>query len=310
MGELRTMTLIRDPPTVQVPVTVRAWRPDVPSPILVPMTRPPVLPDDVHLGAVHLRVGDLQGLARWYTDGLGFAVLAEDAGTAALGTEDGTPLLVLHAAPGAPSPPRGSTGLFHVAFLLPTRRDLGALILRAREAGIPFTGFSDHNVSEAAYLEDPEGNGIELYSDRERSAWRMSDGRMFLTTEPLDPATLMGGLSRPAERLPDGTKVGHVHLRVSTLAAAEAFYVRRLGFEVTTRDYPGALFVAAGGYHHHFGLNVWGGSGAPRPPRGALGLASVDLVVPSMDARQQILGELGEGTIFDLDDNAIRIVRS
>jgi catechol 2,3-dioxygenase len=274
------------------------------------MTRTPVLPDDVHLGAVHLRVGDLPGLTRWYADGLGFSVVAEDPATAALGTEDAVPLLVLHAAPGAPPAPRGSTGLFHIAFLLPSRRDLGALILRAREAGIAFTGFSDHNVSEAAYLEDPEGNGIELYADRGRSAWRMPDGRMLLTTDPLDPGTLLSDLSRPLERLPQGTKVGHVHLRVSTLAAAEAFYVRRLGLEVTTRDYPGALFVAAGGYHHHFGLNVWGGSGAPRPPRGALGLASVDLVVPSMEAREQILGDLGEGTIFDLDDNAIRIVRA
>ncbi len=274
------------------------------------MTRPPVLPADVRLGAVHLRVSDLEGAARWYREALGFSVLAEDSGTAALGTESGPPLLVLHAAPGAPSAPRGSTGLFHVAFLLPSRGDLGALTLRAREAGAMFTGFSDHNVSEAVYLEDLEGNGIELYADRAPSAWRLPDGRMFMTTEALDPGTLVAGLQRPAERLPEGTRVGHVHLRVSTLAAAEAFYVRRMGFEVTTRDYPGALFVAAGGYHHHFGLNVWGGSGAPRPPRGALGLASVDLVVPSMAARERILGDLGEGTVFDLDDNAIRIVRS
>ncbi|HSM60394.1 MAG TPA: VOC family protein [Longimicrobiales bacterium] len=272
------------------------------------MAPPPSLPPETRLGAVHLRVADLEGVTRWYEDALGFTVLAEDAATAALGVEDGPPLLVLHGAPNAPVPPPGATGLYHVAFLLPSRPALAATIVRAREAGVPFTGFADHNVSEAAYLNDPEGNGLELYADRDRSVWRMSDGHIFITTEPLDLSGLLAGATAPTERLPAGTRVGHLHLRVSDLDAAEAFYVRRLGFDVTARI-RGAVFVSAGGYHHHLGLNVWAGEGARRPPEGSLGLASFDLVVPSMDARVRILGDLGEGTVFDLDDNGIRLVR-
>ena len=267
------------------------------------------LPPETRLGSVNLRVGDLPRALAFYRDVLGFSVLAEDDVSAALGAEGGRPLLVLHSDPEATPPPEGATGLFHVAFLLPTRGDLGAVIRRVREQGGAFDGFSDHNVSEAAYLVDPEGNGLELYADRSRDVWHTSDGRIFLATEPLDVEGLLLGAPEAAPALPRGTVVGHIHLRVSTLEGAEAFYVRRLGFDVVTRDYPGALFVSAGGYHHHIGLNVWGGVGATRPPQGSLGLTSFDLIVPSTEARMRVLGEIGEGYLFDLDDNAIRIVR-
>lgn len=270
---------------------------------------PTSLPPDTRIGTVHLRVGDLRRQVSFYEDVLGFMLLAEDGATAALGTPGARPLLILHASPGAAPRPAGTTGLFHIAFLMPSRADLGAMVQRVRNAGWKFDGFADHNVSEAAYLADPEGNGIELYADRSRDVWHSVEGGVFLTTEPLDVAGLLMASPGPARSLPDRTAVGHVHLRVSTLAAAEAFYVGRLGFEVVTRDYPGALFVAAGGYHHHVGLNVWGGPSAPRPPEGALGLASFDVIVPDENARRRILDGADEGTLFDADHVEVRITR-
>jgi catechol 2,3-dioxygenase len=268
------------------------------------------LPSDTCIGTVRLKVRDLGAETAFYRDVLGFSVVAEGDDSVALGVEHGPPLLVLLSRPKGVPPPPGSTGLFHVAFLLPGREDLGALIRRVGERGGSFDGFSDHHVSEAAYLRDPEGNGLELYADRPRERWRAPDGRMLLTTGPLDVHGLLDAAGDPATALPSGTAVGHIHIRVSTLEAAEAFYVGRLGFDVVTRDYPGALFVSAGGYHHHVGLNVWGGVGAPRPPDDSLGLASFDLVVPSDEARSRLVGRMGEGDVLDLDDHRIRVVRA
>lgn len=267
------------------------------------------LPADTRLGAVHLRVRDLPRLVTFYEDVLGFQLLAEDGATAALGTPEGKPLVVLHGEPSAPRRPAGTTGLFHLALRLPSRADLGALVRRVQNVGHPFQGFGDHNVSEAAYLADPEGNGIELYADRSQEVWRGVDGEIFMTTEPLDVPGLLVAASAPAPRLPDGTTVGHVHLRVSSLEAAEAFYVDRLGFDLVTRSYPGALFTGAGGYHHHVGLNVWGGAGAPRPPDGSLGLMYFELVVPSERARQALLGGSVEGYLLDPDNVGVRVTR-
>ncbi len=268
---------------------------------------PPLLPPDTRIGTVQLRVGDLDREVRFYQDVLGFSVLAEDGATAAMGTEDGLPLLILHGVPGAPRRPPGTTGLFHVAFRFDGRAALAAMIRRVRERGWGFDGFADHNVSEAAYLTDTEGNGLELYCDRSRDVWHSVEGGIFMTTEPLDVPGLLVASPGPAPALPPGTVVGHVHLRVSSLSAAEAFYVARLGFEVTTRAYPGALFVAAGGYHHHVGLNVWGGEGASGPPEGALGLVSFDVVVPTLADRRRILVDADEGMLFDADANGVRV---
>ena len=258
---------------------------------------------------MHLRVRDLEAEASFYEEILGFAILGEDGVTAALGPQDERPLLVLHGAPHAPDRPKGSTGLFHVAFRVPTRRDLGGMIVRVRNQEWPFEGFGDHNVSEAAYLTDPEGNGIEIYADRSRDVWHSVEGQVFMTTEPLDLPGLLIAAEGPSQRLPPGTTVGHVHLRVSSLEAAEEFYVGRMGFEVTTRSYPGALFMAAGGYHHHVGCNVWGESAVRRPPEGSLGIRSFDVIVPDEESRRRILGGADEGMLFDGDDIGVRVAR-
>lgn len=267
------------------------------------------LPPDTRLGAVHLRVRDLPRQVAFYEEVLGFQVLAEDGATAALGTDDERPLVVLHGEPSAPGRPKGTTGLFHLALRFPSRADLGAMVRRVQAQGRAFDGFGDHNVSEAAYLADPEGNGIELYADRSPEVWRGVDGEVFMTTEPLDVPGLLVAAPAPAPHLPRGTTVGHIHMRVSSLADSEAFYVDRLGLDVVTRSYPGALFTAAGGYHHHVGLNVWGGPGAPRPPDGSLGLVYFELVVPSERARRALLGDSGEGYLLDPDSIGVRVTR-
>ncbi|MDP2956691.1 MAG: VOC family protein [Longimicrobiales bacterium] len=273
------------------------------------MTNAIRLPPDTHLGAVHLRVADLPSQVAFYEDVLGLQLLAEDAATGAMGTAEGRPLVVLYGDPLAPRRPVGTTGLFHFALRMPARADLGALVKRVQNAGYAFGGFSDHNVSEAAYLTDPEGNGIELYADRPRDVWHGVEGQVFMTTEPLDVPGLLMAAPGPAPRLPKGTTVGHIHLRVSWLEDSEAFYVGKLGLDVVTRSYPGALFASAGGYHHHVGMNVWDGEGAPRSPEGSLGLVSFELVVPSDEIRATLLGGRPEGSLLDPDGIGVRLTR-
>jgi catechol 2,3-dioxygenase len=267
-----------------------------------------LLPPDTRLGTVHLRVANLAAMVSFYEEAMGFSVLAEDGGSAALAARPGRPLLVLHAAASAAPAPRGSTGLFHVAFLLPSRAALGGMIHRLRAHGWPLLGYADHNVSEAVYLSDPEGNGIELYADRSTEVWRTIDGEIFITTEPLDVDGLLAAASAPARALPPESVVGHVHLRVSTLETAEAFYLDRLGFQAKSRRMPGALFAAAGGYHHHLGLNVWEGEGRPRP-EGSRGLISFEVLVSDDGARRRILDGADEGLLLDPDDIGVRIAR-
>ena len=191
------------------------------------------------------------------------------------------PLVVLHGDPAAPPRPARSTGLFHMAFLLPERLDLAHALLRLAERGWPLTGASDHLVSEALYLSDPDGIGIEIYRDRPREEWSVEDGQVRMATLPLDLDDVARAAQGPAPpRAPEGTRMGHVHLNVADLGTAEAFYAGELGFDVTARNYPGALFLAAGGYHHHIGANTWRGEGAPPPPPGAVGLRRFTIVAP------------------------------
>lgn len=243
------------------------------------------LPASTAIRQVRLRVGDLQRSLRFYRDLLGFRQLHAGAGTAALSASGRTPAqIVLEERPGARRKPPGTTGLYHVAILLPGRRELARLVRRLAAAGWPFEGFSDHGVSEAVYLSDGDGNGLELYADRPRTSWERRDGEVVMFTRPLDPEGLLEELARapegPAEPLlHPAARIGHIHLHVADLARSEAFYRGLLGFEVTNRRYPGALFLAAGGYHHHLGLNIWAGPGAPPPPQDAAGLVDFTVAV-------------------------------
>jgi catechol 2,3-dioxygenase len=233
------------------------------------------------IGAVRLTVADLERARAFYRRAIGLRELGAEDGRARLGPEGGPALVELEGRPAAPPRPRPSTGLFHLAILVPSRAELARALRRVLDAGASFTGASDHLVSEALYLDDPEGNGIELYRDRPREEWPRDGGGLRMATLPLDVEGLLAEMPGPDdEGMPEGTTMGHVHLQVRDIPEAEAFWSGVLGFEPTVRGYPGALFVAAGGYHHHVGLNTWGTAGAPAPPAGARGLARVEVVVP------------------------------
>lgn len=229
----------------------------------------------MQIGTVTLTVNDLPRIADFYAQAIGLAKLRADATEAVLGAGD-RPLLRLVADPAAPRHDRREAGLFHSAFLLPDRAALGAWVRFASDTRLPVQGASDHRVSEAIYLTDPEGNGVEIYADRPRTAWTKPDGSIHMTTDPLDVPDLAAAARAPWQGAPDGTVIGHVHLQVGDVKEAEAFYEGILGFPVTAR-YPGAAFYGAGGYHHHIATNVWNSRGAGRRPP-STGLTSVELL--------------------------------
>lgn len=226
----------------------------------------------VRLSHLALRVDDAARVAGFYRDVLGLEATADGAGRTALAAPGDTePLLVLESAAGSPPRPARSAGLFHVALLYADRVALARALRRVVDAGVSI-GAADHGVSEAIYLSDPEGNGLELYVDRPAGQWppRTTDGQVAMFTEALDVEALL----REAADLTTAAhpaRIGHVHLSVSSLDRAERFYGDTLGFRVTQRSYPGALFLARDGYHHHLGANVWRSSRPAEP--GALGLA-------------------------------------
>ena len=256
-----------------------------------------MIPPDTSIGKVRLRVADLEGLTAFYERVVGLDAVERDGGLARLGPDGGEPLIELLSAPGADPAPSFSTGLFHLAILVPDRVELARSLQRLAGAGWRLTGASDHLVSEALYLRDPEGNGIEIYRDRPRKEWRHNGDELAMATLPLDLESVLGeldGVEQAAEGMPAGTTMGHVHLQASELPPDEGFYNGALGLDVMVRSYPGALFLAAGGYHHHLGLNTWQSQGAPAPPEGALGLDHFELVLPSVAERDSAAERLAQ----------------
>lgn len=241
------------------------------------------LPDAMRMGTVRLRIPDRSRALAFYEGLLGFREGKREEAVSFLSPGGEPPYpVVLEVHPGAIRKPPGTTGLFHVALRLPERRDLARVVARLIGKKYPVQGYSDHRVSESAYLADPDGNGLEMYVDRPREQWPIRDGQMAMTTDPLDVERLLSGADggNSSGGISPGTEVGHVHLCVSDLARAEKFYSGVIGLSVTQRTLPGALFLSAGGYHHHLGVNVWAGVGAPGPPPGATGLSSFSFLVP------------------------------
>ena len=254
-------------------------------------------------GAVRLVVADLDRMASFYAEAIGLAPIEGSPSLARLGS-DGESVVELSHRPDAPLRPPGTTGLFHLAILVPSRLELARTIRRVVDAQWSFSGASDHLVSESLYLNDPEGNGIEIYRDRSRDEWQYRDGQLQMATLPLDVDGVIDelkGTENNATGVPPDTRIGHVHLQVSDLAEAKDFYCGLLGFDVTVSTYPGALFVSTGGYHHHLGLNTWVGEGAPPPPIGARGLRWFEIVVQNRDELDQIVERL-DGAGLDRQD--------
>jgi catechol 2,3-dioxygenase len=250
---------------------------------------------DTSMGTVRLTVSDLARSRAFYEEAIGLRASEQDDGTLTFAAADGRPLVELRGDSSASALDRRATGLYHLAILLPSRLDLGFALARLANARWPLDGASDHLVSEALYLSDPDGNGIEIYRDRPREEWRRVDGQLAMSTLPLDLHGVLDEL-KDAQAIPplapSGTAIGHVHLQVSDLAAAEKFYSGVLGFEVTVRGYPGALFVSAGGYHHHIGLNTWNSRGAGPPSPGAIGLLDYEITLPDADDLGRVLARL------------------
>ena len=251
------------------------------------------LPADAHIGQVSLTVRDLQRSLSFYRDILGFEESGspkEGAGsrTLSLGPKAGRTLIELHERTSAVAKPRRSSGLYHFAILVPSRAALGRSLRRLSDTRWPMSGAADHLVSEALYLDDPDGLGIEIYRDRPRDAWRVANGEPAMATDPLDLQSIYEepGAETPWNGLEAGTVMGHVHLHVPHLDTAESFYCDRVGFDPVVRRYPGALFVSAGGYHHHLGLNTWVGVGAPPPPENAVGLRAFTIESASLQPAQ------------------------
>lgn len=254
----------------------------------LPMSAP------VAVGRVGLHVQDAPGLAAWYQATLGLHHIATEGAVIRLGA-GGRVLLGLHGNPDLQRDSTSQAGLYHTAVLMPSRQALALWVAHAIETRIPVDGASDHLVSEAVYLTDPEGNGVEVYADRPAQDWQWSGGQVAMATDPLDVENLLearGLLPQVWSGAPAETVIGHVHLRVGDAAAAAAWWADRLGFQ-TVRARPGAAFVSTGGYHHHVGLNHWQSQGAGPRPSGRTGLAYVELISRTAHEPQVLLDPWG-----------------
>jgi len=239
------------------------------------------LPDATHVGRVRLQVADLDRSIAYYETVIGFRVISRADGLAKLGPMGpDRVLLELHEKPGVRTVARrGHIGLYHFAILLPDRASLGRFVAHLAELG-QYAGMSDHLVSEAVYLTDPDGLGIEVYADRPRSTWRIAADQLAMTSDPLDVPNLVAAAGGEKwEGAPPGTVIGHVHLYVRDLDNASAFYHSGLGLDKIVWGYPGALFMSAGGYHHHLGTNTWA-AGAPLATPDDARLIEWEVVVP------------------------------
>ncbi len=249
-----------------------------------------LLPEATTMGPVHVTVSDLARSLAYYRDAIGLAVLERASRRASLGAGE-TELLVLVEEPGA-RPAPGHTGLYHFALLVPERVDLARWLAHAARERVPLVGLSDHFVSEAIYASDPDGHGIEIYWDRPRRVWEgQVAGR--LTTLPLDVDRLLGELGDPASDpfagLPGGTRMGHVHLKVAGIPETIEFYRDTLGFGLMAAFASQAAFLAAGGYHHHVGANVWESRGGSPSPPGSAALRHATIVLPTREDRDELL---------------------
>jgi len=250
-----------------------------------------ILDANTMLGHVHLTVSDLIRSLDFYQTAIGLHLHRQDGDTAYLGAGE-RDLVVLTETPGAVKSTR-TTGLYHLALLVPSRLALAHALQRLVDHAADLTGGADHGVSEALYLDDPDGNGIELYRDRPRSEWpHTATGELAMTTDPLDVQGILGlleGAKSIEPKMQPGTVLGHMHLHVAHLAEAVEFYRQVIGLELQMYYGRSAAFLSAGGYHHHLGLNTWNGVGAPPPPPGSVGLRRFTVRLSGQDEMERLL---------------------
>lgn len=268
------------------------------------------------MGWVCLTVADMMRSLSFYRDLIGLNVLAEGSGRVVLGLLDNEPLVILEEQKNVKPSPPGTRGLYHYAILLPSRKDLARTFARLAHRW-SFEGFADHLVSEAVYLRDPDGHGMEIYADRPVDGWRRTRrGEIMMDTLPLDVDSLLGelkgeGLSKALQTgwlLPSSTRIGHIHLSASSLRKAEEFYHGLLGFDVTNRGIPGALFMSSGGYHHHIAINIWAGENAPPPTSNHARLKSFAIKLPSIKHLRQTVEKLRTANV-EIRDGLLNSVK-
>jgi catechol 2,3-dioxygenase len=266
------------------------------------------LPDSTRVGEVHLQVSDLSRALEYYEGLLGLEVRSNDGASAGLGAADGPALVVLHEQRGLrPAPRRGAYGLYHFAILVPDRAALGRFATHLSRLNVQ-VGMADHRVSEALYLTDPDGLGIEVYADRPRSTWESRGEELLMTSDPLDVRSVMhAGAASVWDGMPAGTTMGHMHLHVGDLARAEAFYHQALGLDKVVWSYSGALFMSAGGYHHHLAVNTW--SPGPSAREEEARLREWQLIVPTNEDVSAIAARMnGVGVQADRTDNGCVLI--
>ena len=265
----------------------------------------------VDVGTVTLKVANLPRSLSFYTGLIGLQTLLQDERRAVLGAGRRA-IVTIEEVPGARPQPRNTTGLYHAAILFPDRRSLAIKIMQLSAVKYPF-GYADHLVSEAFYLSDPDGNGLELYRDRPRSEWGWEGGHVRMVSDPIDFESFFGEVAKDDPALqdpavPEGTKLGHMHLRVADLNKARTFYHGVLGFDIMA-DWPGALFFAAGGYHHHLGMNVWESLGGPPSPEPSAGLREFSFLLPDQAEFNRLVKQVeaaGIPVVMDEDAALLR----
>ena len=256
------------------------------------------------VGHVKIKVENLERSLTFYQEVLGFDILEQTNSTAKLTTDGKTSILSLEQPENAQPKQGRTTGLYHFAILLPERADLANIIVHFAEKGIRFAA-SDHLVSEALYLDDPDGNGIEIYTDRDPSVWTWEREEVAMTTIRLDLQDVLTSIKpgKTWKGMPEGTVMGHIHLHVADLDQAEAFYVKGLGLDVVNRFAGQALFMSDEKYHHHVAINVWNGVGAPKPAENSVGLESFTLIFADEEARQQTINQLQQVGFVVTEEN-------
>jgi catechol 2,3-dioxygenase len=245
---------------------------------------------NIFVGEVNIRVKNLDYALTFYQNIIGFQVLEKTARKAILTTDGKTPLVTLEQPVDVIPKAERMTGLYHFAILLPTRADLAVFLRHLVQTGYPL-GAADHYVSEALYITDPDGNGIEVYRDRPSTEWTWKNGLVDMATEQLDAEGILAESGAEWNGLPAGTVMGHLHLHVADLKKAVEFYTEGLGFKIVSY-YPQATFVSTGGYHHHIAINTWQGVGAQTPPKNSVGLNWYTLVFPDVEVRSTVIKQL------------------